>query len=160
MKFLYGLVLLVATLPLSAANPSADYLIVIQREGHNETDCNTTFIDNVWVEVEGCASEVGAISTLDYTGSIGRRDLSCFGYATHEICYIARGKNFCGATPSACERRRNLQSTDNVTDSETPEEMTLLEHDCLPKLQALANEPGNNCMGNSTMLNVTIWRYE
>ncbi len=48
MKFLYGLVLLVATIPLSAANPTVGFAVFINRVVSNEDDCTDVFMAEVW----------------------------------------------------------------------------------------------------------------
>ena len=172
MKFLYGLVLLVATLPLSAANPTTVGFAVFINPvvvDSNEHDCTDYFMAEVWPALEDAAVGVSDV----YAGKIvpvqsGSRELrgdhwreqrelwSCPSPCHVEFCCIAFWMCGCNACGEDCNRRRDLEFLESETRllEHSPEALTVLDEAFLPILKGLAEE--NDCLGHPNQITVTV----
>jgi hypothetical protein len=151
MKFLSGLVLLVATLPLIAATPTTGYSIRIDTTEHNNDDCTTNYLGFVWHQLELAAQAVSP----EYTGTIvpvevdttERRELEehrelnfediCrTKWCKYKIVCCAYGTRFCLNVGSDCNgnrRRLDLETETEGLFEYTVEELDVLEDAFLPK---------------------------
>jgi hypothetical protein len=172
MKFLYGLVLLVATLPLSAATPDIDYAVFINA-GY---DCEDDYMDdNVWSAFEAAAA---ALDVGEYASTINRKKNEAVRRGLRgdpwmeqrelgpedcpDVCLIEAcchlHQSYCGWTCSNCYndcRRRDLQNTLSQTAPGT--RVAALEHEFTRILRNLA-EGDNSCLGPANMISVDVLR--
>jgi hypothetical protein len=179
MKFLYGLVLLVAILPLSAADNG--YGISIDRLDYDDGDCTASggAVDaSILAAIQTCTA-IATDGDLDLTPvkvtdgirralrrKLGRSAPDCSDPCMFEVCCIFH-QAYCGCGDCGCNRR-DLEFLDSGETSReltpqgisrklTPEEEAI-ESLCASTLQTLANSLwaiGNTCLGDPDQLFVS-----
>ena len=171
MKFLYGLVLLVAILPLSAANHG--YGISMERVGHNDEECGAVD-DMILATLQTCTATAtgGDLDVLPYKVIDGsgralqrrlRRGPDCSDPCQFEACCLYH-RSYCGCGDCGCGRR-DLEFLDSgetsreLTPQETSrklltpeEEVVAIGNACTSAIQSLPDDAswptGNTCLGD------------
>jgi hypothetical protein len=158
-KFLYGLVLLVAS--LRAATP-INYAISIHREGHNDNDCSQANVDMILDTLQSCAATALADEHTprphhvpdDNTRAVRRRQTwSCVDYDCEDFVICCRYLRFCASScdSCSCEGRRDLEFLESETRRLTQPQILSIQNGCRAaiKLQAQswATTTDNTCLG-------------
>jgi hypothetical protein len=177
MKFLYGLVLLVAILPLSAADHG--YGISIDRGDYDDGDCTVPVDASIMAAIQTCTA-IATDYDLDFppvkvtVGSrralrrkLGRFTPDCSDPCMFEVCCIFH-QAYCGCGDCKCKRRdlEFLDSADETSRELTPQGITrklapeeeAIESLCASTLQTLAQSLwaiGNACLGDPDELSVS-----